>query len=596
MAGTCSDFLVDRLVEWGVDRVYGYPGDGINSFMGALDRKKEKIRFIRTAHEEIAAFAACAHAKFTGKVGVCMATSGPGAIHLLNGLYDAKKDHVPVVAIVGQQPRMALGSDFQQEVDLGSLFKDVASDYVAQAAVPLNIRTMVDQAMRVAMAGKTVTCVIVPHDLQKQDAQITPPRKHGATLTGVGYRPPRIVPEEADLDAAAAVLNQGKRVSILIGAGAREAADEVMGLADKLGCGVAKALLGKDVIDDDLPYCTGAIGLLGTRPSWDMMMGCDALLLIGTSFPYSEFLPREGQARCVQIDIKPKNLSLRYPAEVPLHGDAKSTLQALLPKLKFKQDRSWREQIEEGVRDWWDKLEDRAYQSARPINPQRVCWELSSRLPDTAVVTADSGSAANWYARDLKLKRGMRGTLSGGLATMCPGVPYALAAKFAWPERPAIALVGDGAMQMLGNAAMIDVAEHWEEWIDKRLVICVFNNHDLNQVTWEQRVMDGNPRFEASQNIRPFNYAQYAEQLGYRGIRVEDPDHLGPAWEEALAADQPVVVDAVTDPDVPPIPPHITFEQARSYLESMAKGDPDTMGMVKQSFQDTMATWLPESR
>ena len=590
MSDTVGDFVVKRLHEWGISRIYGYPGDGINGIFGALRRHDDKVRFIQARHEELSAFMACAHAKFTGDVGVCIATSGPGAIHLLNGLYDAKKDHMPVVAIVGQQATTAMGADFQQEVDLISLFKDVAGDYVHMCTTPSQARQLVDQSIRIAKANKSVTCIIFPNDVQEED-MADPPRKHGATFTGVGYSFPNIVPKDEDLKRAAQVLNDGEKVAMLVGAGAREATDEVIQVADLLGAGVAKALLGKDVVPDDLPFVTGAIGLLGTKPSWDLMQECDSLLMVGTSFPYSEFLPEEGQARGVQIDIQGRKLGLRYPMEVNLQGDARSTLQALIPHLRRKDDRSWREEIEDEVELWWRVLEDRAMNEADPINPQRVFWELSKKLPDGCIITSDSGSAANWYARDLKIRRGMRASLSGGLATMGPGVPYAFTAKMAYPERTVIACVGDGAMQMNGLNGLITIAEHYQEWSNPHLIVLVLNNRDLNQVTWEQRVMEGDPKFEGSQNIPQFNYAQYAEDIGLRGIRVERPEDIAGAWDRAFNADRPVVVDAVTDPDVPPIPPHIDVSQAMSYAKAIFKGDPDAWGTVRQSIRDVASAY-----
>ncbi|HET9149356.1 MAG TPA: thiamine pyrophosphate-requiring protein [Alphaproteobacteria bacterium] len=583
MAKTTADFMLERLREWGLTRIYGYPGDGINGILGALGRAEGKIDFIQTAHEEIAAFAACAHAKWTGEVGVCVATSGPGAIHLLNGLYDAKKDHTPVLAIIGQQKRMSLGGDFQQEVDLNSLFKDVANEYVHMCSSPVQMRHLVDRAVRIAKAERTVTCIIVPADVQETPAEESPPRMHGAVMSGVGFSSPKVVPNQKDLERAAEVLNAGKKVSILVGAGALHATDEVIEVADILGAGVAKALLGRAALPDDLPFVTGSIGLLGTKPSWDMMMGCDTFLMIGSAFPYSEFLPKEGQARGVQIDIDGRMLSLRYPMEVNLTGDSAATLSALAPLLKRKTKRSWREEIEKNVREWWNVTEERAMASANPINPQRVIWELSKRLPDNCIVSADSGSIANWFARDLKLRRGMKASLSGGLATMCPGVPYTLAAKFAYPDRVAIGLIGDGAMQMLGNNSLITIAKYWQRWADPRLVILVLNNGDLNQVTWEQRVLSGDPKFPGSQDVQAFDYARYAELLGLRGIRVESPEEIGPAWDQALRADCPVVIDALTDPNVPPLPPHIKYEQAKKYAEAVLKGDPDALGIIWQS-------------
>lgn len=587
-----SDFLIDRLHAWGVRRIYGYPGDGINGIIGALDGREDEVRFLRAPHEEMAAFMACAHAKFTGEVGVCLATSGPGAIHLLNGLYDAKKDHTPVVAIVGQQATTALGGDYQQEVDLVSLFKDVAHHYVHQVNHPSAMRTVIDRALRIAIAERAVTCVIVPNDLQGAGYEDAP-REHGSVFTGVGYLSPKVVPHDRDLDAAAEVLNSGSKVAMLIGAGARGAAEEVKQVADLLGAGVAKALLGKAVLPDDLPYVTGAIGLLGTEPSWDLMMGCDTLLMVGSSFPYSEFLPEQGQARGVQIDIKARMLSLRYPMEVPLQGDARETLRTLIPRLKRKSDRGWRERIEGSVAKWWQTLESRAKQSADPINPQLLFWEISPRLPDGAIISADSGSAANWFARDIKIREGMMASLSGGLATMCPGVPYALAAKFCYPDRPSIAFVGDGAMQMLGNNGLIMIGEHWRDWSDKRLVVVVLNNRDLNQVTWEQRVMEGDPKYPCSQVVSDFDYAAYARSCGLVGIRVEEPGQIVQAWGEAMAADRPCVLDVLTDPAVPPLPPHVKFGQAKRFMQAAVR-DPNAASIIKQSVKDVFARVLPD--
>jgi len=577
----------------GVKRIYGYPGDGINGIMGALDRHSDRVEFIQVRHEEMAAFNACAHAKFTGEVGVCLATSGPGAIHLLNGLYDAKLDHQPVVAIVGQQARAALGGHYQQEVDLVSLFKDVAHEYVHMALEAAQIRHLVDRSIRIALAERTVTCIIVPNDLQEADAVETPPHKHGTIHSSIDYTRPRVVPHEDDLRRAVDVLNAGERVAMLVGQGALHATDEVIEVAEILGAGVAKALLGKAAVPDDVPFVTGGIGLLGTKPSWDMMMDCDTLLMVGSSFPYSEFLPEEGQARGVQIDIDGRMLGIRYPTEVNLVGDSAETLRALIPHLQPKTDRSWRQRIEDGVREWWQILEARAHNEADPINPQLVFWELSKRLPDGCILTADSGSAANWFARDIKLRRGMMASLSGTLATMGPGVPYAIAAKFAHPDRVVVALVGDGAMQMNGMSELITIAKYWKRWSDPRLVVMVLNNHDLNQVTWEQRAMQGDPKFEASQDLPDVPYARYAELLGLKGIRVDDPDQVGAAWDQALGADRPVVLEAITDPDVPPLPPHISLEQARAMLSALAKGDVDRRGVIRQTLRDKVEEFIP---
>jgi pyruvate dehydrogenase (quinone) len=592
MAQLVADYVLTRLTEWGVHRIYGYPGDGINAFLGAFDRADGDPEFIQVRHEEMAAFMACGHAKFTGEVGVCIATSGPGAIHLLNGLYDAKLDHQPVVAIVGQQAMASLGGNYQQEVDLTTLFKDVAHEYVHMATDPAQIRHLVDRAVRIALDQRTVTCIVIPNDLASEKAVAAPPHEHGTVHSGIGYTRPKVIPIEGELDRAAAVLNESDKVAILIGQGAMNAADEVVEVAETLGAGVAKALLGKGVLPDDLPFVTGAIGLLGTKPSYDLMMGCEAFLMVGSSFPYSEFLPQEGKARGVQIDIDGRMVGIRYPMEVNLVGDAKETLKALIPKLEHKDDRSWREEVEESVRDWWRLIEERAMLDADPLNPQRVFWELSERLPDGAILTADSGSAANWYARNIKLRKGMMGSLSGTLATMGPGVPYAIAAKFAHPDRPVIALIGDGAFQMNGMNELITVAKYQRRWRDPRLIVLVLNNRDLNQVTWEQRALEGDPKYEASQVLPDFPYARYAELLGFGAIRVDDADAVGDAWDEALAADRPVLYEAVTDPEVPPLPPHITFQQARHYMTAMA-GDPDRGGMLKESLKQKLEEFIP---
>jgi pyruvate dehydrogenase (quinone) len=588
-----GDFLVQRLSDWGIRRIYGYPGDGINGIIGALDRADGLIDFVQVRHEEMSAFMACAHAKFTGEVGVCLATSGPGAIHLLNGLYDAKLDHQPVVAIVGQQARAALGGSYQQEVDLVSLFKDVAHEYVHQVAEPVQVRHVLDRAMRIAHAERTVTCLVIPNDVQTMDAVEHPEHEHGTIHSGIGYARPRMVPHGEDLGRAAELLNAGERVAMLVGQGALDATDVVIEVAERLGAGIAKALLGKAAVPDDLRFVTGSIGLLGTKPSYELMRSCDTLLVVGSSFPYSEFLPEEGRARGVQIDIDARMIGIRYPMDVHLVGDSAETLRALLPLLERKEDRSWQQKIEESVYEWWLLMEEQAMVEADPINPQRVFWELSSRLPDNCILTSDAGSAANWYARTIRMRRGMMGSLSGTLATMGSGVPYAVAAKFAYPDRVAIALVGDGAMQMNGLNELITVAKYWHRWSDPRLVVMVLNNRDLNMVTWEQRALEGDPKFEVSQDLPDFPYARYAELLGLKGVRVDSPEAVGDAWDEVLAADRPAVLEAVTDPEVPPLPPHITFDQARNFMLSIARGDKSWRDMIEQSLKAKLKEFTP---
>ncbi|MEU6477556.1 thiamine pyrophosphate-requiring protein [Streptomyces sp. NPDC047017] len=595
MSTKVSDHILERLRDWEVEYVFAYPGDGINGLLAAWGRADDNPRFIQARHEEMAAFEAVGYAKFSGKVGVCAATSGPGAIHLLNGLYDAKLDHVPVVAVVGQTNRSAMGGSYQQEVDLLSLYKDVASDFCEMVTVPEQLPNVLDRAMRTAMARRSVCAVIVPADVQELDYS---PPGHAFKMVPSSLGMPHYAPVPAadDLTRAAEVLNAGEKVAILVGQGARGARTEVMAVADRLGAGVAKALLGKDVLDDDLPYVTGSIGLLGTRPSYEMMENCDTLLVIGSSFPYTQFMPEFGQARAVQIDIDPHMVGLRYPFEVNLVGDARETLDRLLPLLKGHKGKSWRKQIEKDVARWWEVMRRRAAVDADPINPEYVAHALSDLLPENVILAADSGSAANWYARHLRLRGAMRGSLSGTLATMGPGVPYVIGAKFAHGDRPAIALVGDGAMQMNGMAELITIQKYWQEWADPRLIVAVLNNQDLNQVTWEMRAMSGAPQFLPSQSIPDVAYADFARSLGLNGIRVEKPGDVQSAWEAALHSDRPCVLDFVTDPAVPPIPPHAGLDQIEAAATSILKGDSDRAAMVKQGFKAKVQEFLPGGR
>jgi pyruvate dehydrogenase (quinone) len=582
MSQLVADYVLERLTEWGVHRIFGYPGDGINGFLGAFDRAEGDPEFIQVRHEEMAAFMACSHAKFTGEIGVCIATSGPGAIHLLNGLYDAKLDHQPVLAVIGQQKRISLGVHYQQEVDLNTLFKDV-SEFVNTCTHPAQARQLIDRGIRTALAERGVATLIFPSDVQEEDAMGSPPRQHGAVYTSIGYSEPRVIPRQEDLERAAEILNEGEKVAILIGQGAKKAADEVVETAELLGAGVAKALLGRDALPDDLPFVTGPIGLLGSKPSYDMVMDCDTLFMIGTSFPYAEWLPKEGQARGVEIDIDARMIGIRYPMDVHLVGDSKDTLRELIPLLRRKEDRSWREQIESGVDEWWRVMEDRAMSEGDPMNPQRVIWELSKALPDNAIITADSGSSTNWWARQLRLRKGMLASLSGTLATMGPGTPYAIGAKFAFPHRPVVAIVGDGAFQMNGMNEMITVKRYMERFDDPRLIFCVFNNEDLNQVTWEQRVLAGDPKFMGSQYIPSVPYAKYAELVGLHGIYCDRGDDMAGAWAEAFSSDRPVVLEVKVDQETPPLPPHIKLQQAQKMAMAVVKGDPERTGIMEKS-------------
>lgn len=584
-----SEYVWKRLQAWGLHRVYGYPGDGAGGLDVALEHDPG-MEMIQVRHEEMAAFMACAHAKFTGRIGLCYATSGPGAVHLLNGLYDARMDHVPVVAIVGQTMRDALGSAFQQEVDLVTLFKDVASDFVAQATVPSQVRHLIDRAVRIAHDRRTVTCVVLPNDLQQMPCE-EPPMAHGSTHTGVGLPLDAAVPPAEELQHAADVLNEGRRVAILAGAGALGAAGELIDVADTLQACCAKALLGKAVLPDDLPWVTGTIGLLGTRPSWDMMQECDTLLMVGSSFPYTEFLPPPGRARGVQIDRDGGALSLRYPMDVGLRGDAARTLRALRPLLRPRPPAEWRVRMEQRVADWWAQAERAAMQPARPLNPQRVFHELSARMPGDAILTADAGTVANWYAQQVRMRRGMMGSLSGTLASMGSATPYAIAAKMAYPHRPVIALIGDGAMQMNGLNEMITIARYWRQWADPRLVVMVLNNGDLAQVTWEERIRMGEARTPSTQHVPDMPYHRYAELLGLQGLYVDDPDQVGAAWDAALAAPMPVILECRTDPDVAPLPPHFTQEQVRHFAVAAAR-DPQRGLVLRNTFRQLMARLL----
>ncbi|MCA4133341.1 thiamine pyrophosphate-requiring protein [Arthrobacter sp. M4] len=595
-AQTVADFLLERLRAWGVEKVFGYPGDGINGILVAFSIADNQPRFIQARHEEMAAFEAVGYAKFTGKPGVCLATSGPGAIHLLNGLYDAKLDHVPVVAIVGQAARSSLGGSYQQEVDLPALFQNVASEYCALATVPEQLPNVVDRAIRIATARRAPTAIIIPSDVQELD-YAPPSHAHKMVPSSLGNQGfPRIQPDEGAITAAAGILNEAKKPAILIGQGARGAAAEVEQVARTIGAGVAKALLGKDVLSDELPFVTGSIGLLGTRPSYEMMRDCDALLTVGSNFPYSEFLPRPGQARGIQIDIDPTLAGLRYPNELNIVADAALALRALLPQLEPREDRSWQDGLARKVERWWETMRAEALVAANPVNPMLLFSEASGRLPDNAIVTADSGSSAHWYARHLTFRGGIRGSLSGSLATMGNAIPYGIGAKFGHPDRPVIAFEGDGAMQMNGLAELATIARYWREWEDPRFVVAVLHNNDLNQVTWELRSLGGSPSFKESQDLPDVDYAAFARTLGLGALSVDAPDDVGLAWEAALAADRPMVLDVRTDPDIPPIPPHTTFEQALNAAKSLAKGDAAAWGVVTKGLKTKAQEMLPHRK
>ena len=595
MAESVADYLLHRLRDWGVEEVFAFPGDGINAILAAFGRAKNQPKFVQSRHEEMSAFEAVGYAKFSGRFGVCMATSGPGAIHLLNGLYDALLDHVPVVAIVGQTARSGIGGSYQQEVDLQTLFKDVCHNYVVTATVPKQLPNVLDRAIRVALAERAPTCIIIPSDVQELDYE-PPGHAFKEVPSSLGISWPSVDPDTEAIRRSADILNAGKKVAILVGQGARDASTEVAQVADLLGAGVAKALLGKDVLPDDLPFVTGSIGLLGTRPSYELMMGCDTLLTVGSNFPYIQFLPPLGQARAIQIDIDGKFIGMRYPYEVNLVADAKRALQALIPLLQKKSDRSWQEELEGHVRRWWEVVERRAMtdsDKSECVNPMRLVWDLNAHIPDDAMLSSDSGSAANWYARHLKMRGTMRGSLSGTLATMGPGVPYAIGAKFAHPDRPVIALVGDGAMQMNGMNGLITISKYWKDWSNPHLIVLVLNNEDLNQVTWEMRAQSGDPKFNASQQIPNVAYARYAELLGLKGIYCDDPKKVGACWDEAFSSDRPCVLEVKTDPNIPPLPPHISLKEAKAFATTLLKGDPEEASVITKSIRQLAEEFLP---
>ena len=563
-----ADLVVERLHAWGVGRLFGYSGDGVNTLLGALRRAGDRPGFVQARHEENAALMAVGHAKYTGEIGVVLATQGPGAIHLLNGLYDAKLDNVPLVAIVGQQERSVLGAAYQQGVDLQTLFSD-ATQYVQTVLTAEHAPMVVDRAFRTALATRQPCAVVLPHDVQRLPAPDPLPQQHGVVVSSPLWRQPRVRPQDDDLRAAAEVLNAGSRVALLVGQGARRARAQVEAVADRLGAGVTTSLLGKPWVDERRATSAGVMGHLGTSASAFVLGGCDTLLIVGSNDPWTEFYPPPGQARTVQIDLDTRNLGNRHPVEVGLPGDAAETLDALLPLLDERPDGGWRAEVEQAVTRWRTLAEQRAALPAEPLNPELVVRELSPRLPADAQVSVDVGSITYWYARQLVLPPDVPAHLSSTLASMGSALPYGLAAKEAAPHRPLVALAGDGAMQMNGVAELITVADRWTAWADPRFVVCVLHNGDLAEVSWEQHEMEGDPRFDASQRVPAFPYAAYAELLGLRGIRLDDPADVGAAWDAALAADRPVVLEAVVDAQVPLLPPFPAGEQK---LEQMRQG------------------------
>ncbi|HEX2856529.1 MAG TPA: thiamine pyrophosphate-requiring protein [Propionibacteriaceae bacterium] len=581
---TVSDFIIDRLLEWDLHHYYGFPGDGIGGFDGALGRAEKagkKFTYIRPTHEEMAALMASAHAKFTGEVGVCIATSGPGAIHLMNGLYDAKCDNQPVLAIVGQQAQASMGTDFQQELNMERIFGDVAA-FVKTVETPMQAQAVLDKAIRTAMARRQPCVVVLPTNVQTMEFE-PPAAAHWVSRSGIGYASRKFTPTAEELQQAADVLNAGEKVAMLVGEGAIGATDQVLAVADKLGAGIVTALLGKEVVPGDIPYHTQQVGLLGSRPSYDMMQNCDTLLMVGTNFPYSEFLPPTGNARAVQIDIVPEHLGIRYPTEVNLWGDTRSTLTALLPMLT-EHGRDWQNDIVKQMQEWENEVREVGMADADPINPRRVYISLNERLPENAIITADAGTTADWYGHHIRLGRHQMGNLSGRLATMLAAMPYAMAGKFAHPDRPVVCTIGDGAFQMLGMNGMITVKKHWKEWADPTFIVLILHNNDLTQVSWEMREV-GDPRWDTAQLIESIDYAAYAELLGFEGITVTDPEQIDAAWDRAFAARRPVILDVHVDRDVPPLPAHISVPEALGVAKSVLHGDPERGRMIKEGMR-----------
>jgi pyruvate dehydrogenase (quinone) len=567
MKTTASDLLIDAIHDWGVDVIFGLPGDGINGIMEALRKRSDKIRFVQVRHEETAAFMACGYAKYTGKLGVCLATSGPGGIHLLNGLYDAKLDGQPVLAITGLQYHDLVHTFTQQDVELDKLFMDVAV-YNTRVMGPAHVENVADLACRTSLSYRGVSHITVPVDVQEHQLDVKKMSKrniphHTSDVCATGV----VVPPDSELERAAYILNAGKRIAILVGRGALKATDELELLAETLGAPIIKALLGKAAVPDFSPYTTGGIGLLGTKPSQEALEHCDTLLMIGTSFPYIEFLPKPGQAHAIQIEIDPMRIGLRYPVEVGLVGDSRRTLQRLIPLVKRNKYRKFLGKAQSGMKQWWDLMEEYGTRMDKPMKPQVVAWELGKRLSDSAIVACDSGTIATWWARQIPVKRGQLHSVSGNLATMACGLPYAMAAQIAYPERQCVAFVGDGGFSML-------MAE-FATCVKYRLPVKVFiiKNNTLGQIKWEQMVFLGNPEYGCE--LQPINFALFAQACGGIGLSVDDPKDCGRVIEHALNTPGPVLVEAVVDPFEPPMPPKITTKQAQKFAESLLRGEPN---------------------
>jgi len=578
MATTAADVLIETLIDWGVDVVFGMPGDGINGIMEALRTRQDKIRFVQVRHEESAAFMACGYAKYTGKLGVCLATSGPGGIHLLNGLYDAKMDGQPVLAITGHHFHDLIDTHQQQDVDLDRVFVD-ACVYSTRVMGPSHVQNVTDLACRTALSRRGVAHINFPVDLQEMKADREDASKRNvAQHTSQAWASRAALPSDEDMREAATVLNEGKKVVILAGQGALNATDELEQLAELLGAPIVKALLGKAAVPDDSPYTTGGIGLVGTKPSLEALEDCDTLFIIGSSFPYIEFYPKPGQARGVQLDLDPTRIGLRYPVEVGLVGDSQRTLQAFLPLLNRKEDQSFLEKAQEGMKDWWKLMEERGTREDSPMKPQVVAWELGKRLREDAIVSCDSGTIATWWARQIPVRRGQMHSLSGTLASMANGLPYAIAAQIAYPERQCVAFMGDGGFSML----MAEFATAVKYELPIKVVIV--KNNTLGQIKWEQMVFLGNPEYGVK--LHPIDFAMFAKACGGTGFTIEDPADCGRILDQALATPGPVIIEAVVDPYEPPMPAEITTDQALKFARSLAKGQPKRMKIATTILED----------
>ncbi len=577
MASTVADIVIDRLIDWGVTTVFGLPGDGINGLFEALRTRQDRIRFVQVRHEEAAALAACGYAKVTGNLGVCLATSGPGGIHLLNGLYDAKCDGQPVLAITGHTFHDLIGTHSQQDVDLDKLFMDVAA-YNERMTGPAHAVNVLDQAIRVACGSRTVAHVTIPKDTQSvaSDGERSEANIPGHSTGRVAA--PASLPPEEDLRQAAEVINAGKKVVLLAGRGCLDARQEVLALAEKVAGPVVKPLLGKAVVPDDSPYTTGGLGLLGTAPSQDAVRGCDTLVILGSGFPYLEFYPRPGQARCVQVDLRPDRIGLRYPVDAGLVGDCKGVLQALLPRIEAKTDRSFLEQAQKGMKDWNDLMKERASRDDRPMKPQVVAYHLNRFLNDDAIVDSDCGTVTTWAARYIQMRDRMMFTSSGLLATMANGLPYSVGAAIAYPGRQVVCLTGDGGFTMLmGELATL---------VKYRLPVkvIVIKNGSLGQIRWEQMVFEGNPEFGC--DLQPINFAKFAEACGAAGFTLEDPARTVETLEKAFAHPGPAVVEAVVDANEPAMPGHVTLTQAWQFAKALARGQRDGWDIFKKQLKD----------